>query len=186
MQNIVIIMGGPGSGKGTIAELLLNSHKFNYIETGALFRSLVNNPEIVQIMASGKLVPDEKLFPIIAERIISDEDILFDGFPRNIAQAKWLIDKFQNNMISVVYLKLSTDIMIQRIYKRLSEGSVRVDDAKKEIISKRLSTFENETLPAIEFLSTVPNVDFLEIDASITPNEIAQIASFHLDLLNQA
>ena len=186
MQNIVIIMGGPGSGKGTIAELLLNSHDFNYIETGALFRSLVNNPEIAQIMASGKLVPDEKLLPIIAERIISDEDILFDGFPRTIAQAKWLVDKFQNNIINIVYLKLSKDIMIQRINKRLSEGSGREDDAKKEIINKRLSTFENETLPAIEFLSTAPNVDFLEIDASATPNEIAETAKSHLDLLNQA
>lgn len=179
-------MGGPGSGKGTIAELLLHSHKFNYIETGAFFRSLANNPEIAQIMASGKLVQDEKLFPIIVERIISDQDILFDGFPRNLAQAKWIIDKFQNNIISVVYLKLPRDIMIQRINKRISEGSDRIDDAKMEIIDKRLFTFENETMPAIEFLSTAPNVDFLKINASVTPNKIAETAKSHLALLDQA
>lgn len=183
MKNIVIIMGGPGSGKGTIAELLLKLHRFNYIETGALFRSLSSDSDIAKIMERGGLIPDKKIFPLIMEHTSDNTDVLFDGFPRNIAQAKWLVDKFQNNIINVVYLKLSKDIMIQRINKRLSEGSSRIDDMKKEIIQKRLFTFESETLPAIKFFNQSSDINFIEIDGLKTPDEIADVIKDYLPLL---
>jgi adenylate kinase len=185
MQKIVIIIGGPGSGKGTIAELLMRSHKFNYIETGALFRSLLQHSDIARIMACGGLIPDEKIFPLIIEHTDNNNDIIFDGFPRNIIQAKWLLENF-NACISVIYLKLSKSIMIERIHKRLNDGSTRNDDSKDDIILRRLNAFENETLPAIEFLRKTSCINFLELDGSKTPDEIAKAAKSHLDLFAQA
>jgi len=185
MQKIVIIMGGPGSGKGTIAELLMRSHKFNYIETGALFRSLSQHSDIAQIMACGGLIPDEKIFPLIIEHTDNNNDIIFDGFPRNVVQAKWLLGNF-NACINVIYLKLSKSVMIERIHKRLNNGSTRDDDSKDETIMRRLNAFENETLPAIEFLRNASCVNFLELDGLKTPDEIAKTAKYHLDLFAQA
>lgn len=184
MRNILIIIGGPGSGKGTLAELLMNHHKFNYVETGAIFRCLSPDSEIAKIMECGGLIPDTCIFPLIFEHTSDKSDILFDGFPRNVTQAKWLIDNFSDR-ISVVYLQLSKDIMVERIHKRLSDGSNRADDAKNEIINRRLLAFENETLPAVEFLRNSPRINFLEIDGSGTPSNIADIAKSHLALFFQ-
>lgn len=184
MQNILIIIGGPGSGKGTIAKLLMQEHKFNYIETGALFRGLSSDSDIAKIMERGGLIPDEKIFPLIIKRTSDNHDILFDGFPRNVSQAKWLIDNFNAN-INVIYLNLIETIMIDRIHMRLSNGSTRADDAKNEIINKRLGAFTNQTLPAIKFLSKSQDVNFMEIDGSGTPDEIASIAKSYFSFLAQ-
>lgn len=187
MQNILIIIGGPGSGKGTIAELLMDGRRFNYIETGALFRSLGPDSDIAKIMRCGGLIPDEKIFPLIQSCCAEDEksDIIFYGFPRNVVQAKWLLENF-NGQISTIYLKISQPIMIDRIQKRLSGGSDRADDVNLETIRCRLDAFANQTLPAIDFLRDKPRVQFLEVDGSDTPQKIADKVRAHLVLFTQA
>ena len=174
-------MGGPGSGKGTIAELLMRGREFNYIETGALFRSLPADSDIAEIMRCGGLIPDEKIFPLITKVCgatdASWRDILFDGFPRNVSQVRWLIENFRACRIAVIYLSISESVMVSRIHKRLVLGSARADDAKDAIIRRRLGAFSTETLPAIEFLRNAPGVEFLEIDGTDTPGQIAKTAA---------
>ena len=165
-------MGGPGSGKGRISGMLMDGREFNYIETGSLLRSLPGDSEIAQIMKSGALVPDEKMFALIESKANnSNHDIMFDGFPRTLPQAQWLVKNF-TDPITVIYLNLPESIMIQRIHTRISEGSARADDAKEDIIRSRIKNFEKQTLPAIEFLRTAPGVKFLDIDARPMPEEI--------------
>jgi len=171
MKNITIIMGGPGSGKGTIANLLMHGRKFNYIETGALFRSLGDNHEIAKIMKSGGLIPDTLVLPLIKDRMRGLRDIMLDGFPRDLNQARWLVTNFHAH-IEVIFLNIPHSVMIKRVHNRISEGSDRADDAKDQIVLRRIDTFEKLTMPAIEFLRDAPGIEFIEIDGTHTPERI--------------
>ena len=164
-------MGGPGSGKGTIANLLMAGRKFNYIETGALLRSVGDNHEITKIMKNGGLIPDRLVLPLIKSKMRGARDIMFDGFPRDLNQAKWLLANFHVH-IEVIFLNIPHSVMINRVHKRLSEGSDRIDDAKDQIIRRRIETFEKLTLPTIEFLRDAPGIEFIEIDGTHTPEKI--------------
>ena len=178
-------MGGPGSGKGTIARMLTQQHKFKYIETGALFRSLSDNSEIMKIMRTGELIPDNLIFPLIKSKIKGMRDILLDGFPRDLKQSKWLLANFHVH-IEVVFLNIPQSVMIERVHNRLSEGSDRVDDAKDQIIRRRIETFEKLTMPAVEFLRDAPGIEFFEIDGTHTPEEIFEKITHHLLLFKQS
>ena len=82
-------MGGQGSGKGTFANLLRKQHDYNYVEAGAILRAMPADSDIKQKISRGELVGDDDLFPIISQHMSTDKDIIMDGFPRTIGQAKW-------------------------------------------------------------------------------------------------
>jgi hypothetical protein len=65
-RQMIVFMGGAGSGKGTYAHLLMKKHKFNYIEVGAILRELPKRSEIVQKITRGELLTDNELFPIVS------------------------------------------------------------------------------------------------------------------------
>jgi adenylate kinase len=98
MSLYVIIMGVQGAGKGTQAKFIEQEFGIKQISTGDLFRAMKTrtDPFAVQIqtlMNSGKLIDDETTQNIVAERLLADDvqhGAIFDGFPRNIAQAQWL------------------------------------------------------------------------------------------------
>ncbi len=171
-KNIIVMMGGQGVGKGTFSKMLCRHHDFNYIETGAILRALPPESEISQAIARGELVSDEKLFRLMQEKITDDRDIILDGFPRNLSQAKWLVKNYADKYnIHVLYLDVPEDIMIARINKRIREGVGRKDDANPDVIRRRLDTFWKITIPAIEWLRTAPGIRFSDIDAHGEEND---------------
>ena len=159
-------MGGQGVGKGTFARMLRERHDYNYIETGKMLRdAAATNKEIADIMARGELLPFEMLAKLVSANITSDKDILLDGFPRTIDQAKWLVDNYSDKFdILVLYLDVPEEIMIKRIQKRIREGGGRADDADINAVHKRLEIFWNTTKPAIDWLSTVKGIKFSDVD----------------------
>ncbi len=169
MKNIIVIMGGPGSGKGTLASGLQEIGKYTYIETGALFRNLAERPDIAKLIADGNFVPDDQVFDFVKNLLNSArDDVLLDGFPRTLAQAKWLVENFADvAKIKVLYLDTPEWLLRSRINKRLNEGSARADDKDITVISQRLERFVDRTVPAIEFLKTVENIEFYDIDTTI-------------------
>lgn len=161
-------MGGQGVGKGTFARMLRERHEYTYIETGKMLRdAAATNPTIGEIMARGELLPFDMLVKLVAENITGGKDILMDGFPRTLDQAEWLITNYADKFdIHVLYLNVPEEIMVQRIQKRIREGGGRTDDADANAVRKRLDIFWKTTMPAIEWMETVPNIKFSNVDVT--------------------
>ena len=161
---MIVFMGGQGSGKGTFANLLRKQHDYNYVEAGAILRAMPSDSDIKQKISRGELVGDADLFPIISQHISTDKDIIMDGFPRTIGQAKWLIDNYADKFdIKVIFLNISEETMLAHIQNRIKEGGNRADDADEVAVRKRIAAFKSTTIPAIQWLSTLNNVKFYDI-----------------------
>ena len=173
-KELILMMGGQGSGKGTLSKKFLNENpNFKYVETGALLRALPDNHPLKAIMARGEFVPDEDLQKLLMEKIVPTDNVVLDGFPRQLSQAKWLVDTFAQKFDTIaIYLNISRDLMEKRIKQRIAEGGGRADDADKAVVQKRLDSFFNKTMPAIEWLSINPNVKFADVNIQDVPIDV--------------
>ena len=156
----IVIFGPPGAGKGTQSNLLVNRFNLYQLSTGALLRNEIKGGtklgiEISSIINSGNLVSDNIVGDLI-EKYISNSTyksrLIFDGYPRNIAQAKNLdrLLKINNQKIDIV-LKLS--VGLETIKKRILERKTqekRADDIES-IAVKRYEMYENNIRPVIDF-----------------------------------
>ncbi len=166
-KRMILMMGGQGVGKGACSRALMATGNYKYIETGAILRSMPPESAVAKTIAMGNLVPDELLFDIMSDEIQSDSDIILDGFPRSLSQAKWTIENYADKFdIYALYLSVPTEVLKYRINKRNREGGKRIDDANPDVIQKRIDTYFKITMPAIEWLRECPRVHFSEIDAS--------------------
>lgn len=164
-KRLILVMGGQGVGKGSVSKRLTGAYGFKYIETGAILRAMPPESKICQIIQTGNLIPDEMLFDIIQQELDTDQNIILDGFPRKLSQAEWLVKNFVNIYdIRVLYLCAPKELLIERINKRAREEN-RQDDKDIKIIYRRLENFYTMTMPAIDWLRTVPEIKFAEIDA---------------------
>lgn len=123
---IIIMLGAPGSGKGTVAKLLSKTLNLVHISTGDMFREEVQKHtelgmEAQKYMEKGELVPDEITIKMIQGRIQNSEGVVFDGFPRNKAQALALNEmlEVQNKKIDLaLQLNIPDEDIIYRTVKR--------------------------------------------------------------------
>ena len=162
MTNI-ILLGPPGSGKGTQSKLLVEKKNFFQISTGDILRKAVNSGSdegrtLKKIMDKGDLVPDDMVIKMMLDSVDLDKEkkIIFDGFPRNISQAKTLekkLDEISMNIDFVIFLDVKFDILEDRIKKRISESgdkNKRTDD-NEQIAIKRYQTYEKNSKQVIDF-----------------------------------
>lgn len=172
-KQLIVMMGGPGVGKGTISQMMMDTHPYRHIEAGAMLRSQPADSQIGKLISVGDLVPDELACNLIAPELTGKDDIILDGFPRTLGQAQWLVknyaDKYQ---IHVINLFADEEILIARINKRLNSGSTRADDKSIGIIRHRLENFNNITIPAVNWMRNAPNICFYDIDAGTNPDKI--------------
>jgi adenylate kinase len=126
----LILIGGPGSGKGTQAELLQDKLGLTHIASGDLFRENINGKTELGVLAKkyidqGELVPDDVTIAMIQERLKEpdvESGILFDGFPRTIPQAKALGDilaALNMKIDLVIFLEVSDDEIVRRLSGRM-------------------------------------------------------------------
>ena len=123
------MLGAPGSGKGTRANVLCGLLKIPQISTGDIFReNLKNNTELGKIakgyMESGGLVPDEITVAMVAERLEKDDvknGFILDGFPRTVKQAEELekmLGQKGEKLTSVIFINVSDDVIMERLSGR--------------------------------------------------------------------
>ena len=177
----IILLGAPGSGKGTLAKQITKDFSIPQISTGDLFREIVKTEsplanKVKEIMKSGALVPDEVTIQIIKDRISKpdcEKGFILDGFPRTIKQAIEL----QNisDIDIVILVNLSNDVIVERLSSRrtcpncgeiyntttynkescekCATKLIQRDDDKPETIKNRLEVYEKNTAPLINFYS---------------------------------
>ena len=159
MLNIVIF-GAPGSGKGTNSAILVDTFKLDHISTGDVLRGEIKNgTELGKIALSyidhGNLIPDELMIDILASKYDSFKDskgVIFDGFPRTIAQAnalKKMLEERGEKISTMINLEVDESLLMDRLLRRATlEG--RADD-NEETIKKRFEVYHNQTAPLIEW-----------------------------------
>lgn len=157
----IILFGPPGSGKGTQAVKLIEKYGLLHISTGDLFRYEIGNKTLLglkaqEYMSQGKLVPDEITIGMLKNKVDSNPEatgIIFDGFPRTIAQANSL-DSFLaakgSEVIALIALDVPDEELVQRILKR-GKTSGRSDDNDESIIRNRIFVYNDETAPIFNY-----------------------------------
>ncbi len=152
----LIFLGAPGAGKGTQASLVADCYGILHVSTGDILRSAVANQTALGLQANlymsrGDLVPDELVVALVQERLNNpdvQEGWILDGFPRNVAQAKFLdslladIDQFCDYAVN---LEVPDDVLVHRMLERK-----RSDDTE-EVIRNRLKVYREQTSPLIDF-----------------------------------
>ena len=157
----VVIFGAPGAGKGTQSERIIEEYGLFHISTGDVLREqIARGTELGKTadsyISKGQLIPDELMVDILAHVLDSHEEskngVIFDGFPRTIAQAEALTRMLaeRNAQVDVVLgLEVEEEELIDRLLKR-GQVSGRSDD-NMETIQKRLDVYHNQTKPLKDF-----------------------------------
>ncbi|MBB1061652.1 adenylate kinase [Marilutibacter spongiae] len=156
----LVLLGAPGSGKGTQAARLKDHLQVPHISTGDLLRAEVAagsklGLEAQEVMARGQLVSDAILLGMLEDRFSRPDTangFILDGYPRNLAQADaldTLLKRIGQPMEAAVQLEVPTELLVERIAGRAAaEG--RADDTP-ESVRTRLGVYNEQTAPVIEF-----------------------------------
>lgn len=176
----IILLGPPGAGKGTQAELICDRFKLAHISTGEMLRAAIKNRtetglKAETFMDKGELVPDDVVIALVRERVQEPDceiGYVLDGFPRTVAQAKALETIAQMDI--VIDINLPDDFLIERLSGRrvcpvcgksyhveLLKGAttceddgatlVHRDDDQPETVLSRLKVYYQKTAPLIEY-----------------------------------
>ena len=159
MLNIVIF-GAPGSGKGTQSEKIVEKYGLDHISTGDVLRAEIKADSELgraakQLIDNGQLIPDDLMVSILEAKLNALTDskgVIFDGFPRTIAQAealKKMLNKHGEDVTAMIELDVPEDELMTRLLKRGQESG-RADD-NEETIKKRLVVYNNQTSPLKEW-----------------------------------
>ena len=203
----IVLLGGPGAGKGTQAQILQNRFGYRQISTGDLLRSHVNvgtelGKAAQEFMRRGDLVPDELMIRMVEGELRDDAAVLFDGFPRTVAQAEALDALLQargRGTPQAVYFKIERPLLETRLLGRWTnprtgrvyhetfdpprvagiddeDGGelIQREDDKPATIKKRLDVFEVQTMPLLEYYGDVNASRLVSIDATQPVDDVTR------------
>ncbi|MCB9988370.1 MAG: adenylate kinase [Rhodospirillales bacterium] len=162
----IILLGPPGAGKGTQAKKLESKYGLKQLSTGDMLRAeIASGSELglkaKTLMDAGELVPDVVVIEMIAGRIEQSDctgGVIFDGFPRTVAQAEALDEMLAEKgkpLAAVISLQVDEEALVDRLNTRIAETKaagqeVRADD-NEETLRNRLSVYRAQTAPIIPY-----------------------------------
>ena len=184
----IVIFGPPGAGKGTQSNIIVKKFKLHKLSTGDLLRKEVENKtdlgiKISSIINLGNLVSDEIVENLI-EKHISNKNyknrLIFDGYPRNLAQAKNLdnsLKKYNQKVDIALRLTVGLETIKKRILER--KNLEKREDDREDIAVKRFKTYESNIKPIIDFYK---QCDLLkEVNGELSITEISDEISRLID-----
>ena len=156
----IVLLGGPGSGKGTQAALLMEELGLPHISTGVLLRAAVKagtelGLKAKAVMDRGELVSDDIMLGLIGERLSqpdADGGFILDGYPRNIVQAGALDDllkRLDRPVDEALQIDVDVEMMVSRISSRAAEEG-RSDDSE-EVVRNRMKVYSAQTAPVVDY-----------------------------------
>ena len=210
----IILFGPPGAGKGTQAQFIVQKHNYFQLSTGDLLREQIRlktnlGDEIEKLISKGQFASDEMVNSLLRQSITNlkfRDRIIFDGYPRNVEQAKNLeiiLSEFNQKIGHIIFLNVSKDIIEKRIMGRMTcdkcnmtlneffnkdqielhpcgkEFLIRRKDDNIDVVLTRYETYMKTTKPVLDFYSK--NANFIEIDGA---DEIEQITNKINHVLN--
>jgi len=180
---IIILLGPPGSGKGTQANFIQSKLSIPHLSTGDILRQSVKNEtdlgnKVKNIMAKGELVSDDLVLDVIKERVSQSDcnlGFILDGYPRNITQAESLnkvLKDIDRNIDRILFLDVDFEVLESRIESRSKENNEekRADDTS-EVLIKRLEEYKIQTAPLGEYYSN--NKKFKKINGMKSISEVS-------------
>ena len=195
----IILFGPPGAGKGTQAQFIVQKHNYFQLSTGDLLRKEVKlkttlGVQIEKLITNGKFATDEIVNTLLRQSITNlkfRDRIIFDGYPRNVDQAKNLeliLSEFNQTIGHIIFLNVSKEIIEKRIMGRMTcdrcnmtlneffnKDQIELHPCGKEFLKKRkddnfevvvarYDTYMKTTKPVLDFYSK--KVNFTEIDGA--------------------
>lgn len=181
---MIIFFGPAGAGKSVQGQLLAARNNWRWISAGQLLRD-THDIELLKEMQTGKLVSPEKINSLMGDALKRAQNIdrvILDGFPRQLSQAKWLIEsqpEHQRSIALVVVLEVPRSELLKRI-----EVRGRVDDTP-EAVDERLKIYRTEIYPILTFL-TEQGVNIAHIDGTGSVGQVHDRIMDELEACNLA
>lgn len=198
----IIFVAAPAAGKGTQAKLVCDKYHLKHLSTGDLLREVTKKDDdfsqmIKERMSKGLLISDDIIIKLVANKIQEDSGYVFDGFPRNLNQAKMfdeMLDKIHQKIDYIIYLEIDEEIAKKRIVGRMvcpscnnvynydldqislehtcDCGSILVkrEDDTLETFAKRFEVYEEETKPIIDYYKNRDN--FYVVNSNMVAEEV--------------
>ena len=156
----IVLLGAPGSGKGTQAALLVRELDLPHISTGEVLRAAVKSDTLLgrtakAVMDRGELVPDEVMLGLMEERLSQpdvQEGFILDGYPRNVAQAEALdelLERFGQPIDEALQIDIDQESVIRRIANRARQEG-RSDDSE-DVARNRMKIYDEQTAPVVDY-----------------------------------
>jgi adenylate kinase family enzyme len=173
LPEMVFVIGGPGSGKGTLCDKLIANHGYKHLSIGEAFRAEIAagsdiGHQVDELIKAGALVPDDVVMQTLTNTVMGIRNephtrLLLDGFPRTVEQAI-MFEMLIGRPSKVIWLNCDDTVLVNRILGRAATSG-RADDHEEAVLI-RIKTFKESTAPIYQYMEAQFPDRLVAVDAS--------------------